>query len=223
MRRELNPQLDRFVLDALAEKYHLTEKRTGIHLSTLNYCLTKSYLDLTAPLPPTDTELVLFSTGYGLEAMMTHSTAETPLIEVEGITYRPDNIITMKDARNPDLIEFKSTRAGVKRYQEGDLPATWLTYMKGGCYMMEKTEYNLSVIYLAERPVARIISETIYFDEEEIADNWSWLLERKAQYEQALETETCPTPHTTAPDWMCGNCKYSLICEAIIMMEARQQ
>ena len=221
MRRVLNPELDRIILDTLAEKYHLTEKREGIHLSSLIGCLTRSYLDLKAPVELTDTELLLFSTGYGLQDVMTPKDAETPLIELDGIVYRPDNVLPVKSGRQ--LVEMKSTRAGVKRYQEGDLPETWITYMKAGCHMAGAAEYNLIVIYVAERPAARIISETIYFDEEEIADNWKYILSRYGIYKLALDTETLPPPYSTNASWECTNCRYTLQCQAMDMLVKREQ
>ncbi len=221
MNRTLNPEMDRFVLDALAEKYNLTTMRTGTHLSSLNYCLTKGYLERMSPLPPTDTELLLFATGYGLEAMLTHSTAETPVYEVEGITCRPDNVLQCPISESK-LVEIKSTRSGVKRYQEGSLPDTWITYTKGVCHMLGENKYNLTVIYVAERPSARIISETLTYDNDEIEDNWNWLLERRDIYEYALQNEQCPEPFTTCEMWQCNYCKYKTICDAIVMLEGKK-
>jgi len=222
MRREINPELDRLILDALAEKYNLLTPREGIHLSSLNYCLTKAYLDLRAPIEPTDTELLLFATGYGLQEVMTHSSIDTPLYVKDEITYRPDGVIPASLAGVERLIEMKSTRAGIKRYQEGDLPDTWVTYMKGGAFIMGKESYDLAVIYLAERPVAKIISETIYFEQEELEDNWRWIISRRDLYKKALETETVPTPFTTAAKWACENCKYRMLCNTIATMSSKQ-
>lgn len=222
MKREPNLELDRFVLDALAEKYTLTEKREGIHLSSLNYCLTKAYLDLHSPILPTDTELLLFATGYGLETVLTHSIAERLVLEEDGILYRPDNVLPATNAEGKKmLVEMKSTRSGVKRYREGDLPDTWVTYMKAGCHIMKQTVYNLCVIYVAERPTAQIVSETITFTDEEIAENWAWILTRRDAYVEALETDTIPTPYEWNESWQCNNCRYSLICDSIILLKKR--
>ena len=216
MERIPNPELDRMTLDALAKRYKLLEKREGIHLSSLNYCLTKSYLDLDSPLEPTDTELLLFATGYGLQEVMTSSETETPTYEKDGILYRPDAVLPATAGNAERLIEMKSTRSGAKRYQEGDLPETWVTYMKGGCYIREVQSYDLVVIYLAERPTAKIISETILFDVDEITENWAWLLQRRDIYKEAIETKTIPTPQHYCADWMCTNCRYKFICSFII-------
>ena len=221
MKRVLNPELDRIILDALATRYKLREKRVGIHLSTLNYCLTKGYLDLRHPIEPTDTELLNFATGYGLQETMFPATDDNIFIKDE-VIYRPDGILPLKIQDVEQLVEIKSTRAGVKRYQEGDLPETWVTYMKGGCCIRGTQSYNLSVIYLAERPSAMIISETVYFDADEIEANWQWVLKRRDLYKEALETETVPLPFVTAPKWMCSNCRYRTICDAKKMMEVRR-
>src|SRR3990167_10796688 len=161
MKRELNPELDSLVLAALAEKYKLLETREPNHLSTYIYCLTKGFWEQQAPIAPNDTELLLFATGYGLQEVMTPSDSRAVVYNAEGIIYRPDATLPM--LKSERLVEMKSTRSGVKRYQEGDLPETWMRYMKGGCWIKKTLAYDLVVIYLSERPVAKIISETITF------------------------------------------------------------
>ena len=88
---------------------------------------------------------------------------------------------------------------------------------------MGKESYDLSVIYLAERPSAKIISETLYFEPDEIEDNWKLVLTRRDSYQKALDTETVPTPFTTAASWLCENCRYRTICDAIALLERREQ
>ncbi len=221
MKRIPNPELDRIILDALATRYKLLEKREGIHLSSLVYCLTKGYFDFTSPIEPTDTELLNFATGYGLQEVM--FPAETVAYEKEGILYRPDGTLQVNRQEVQTLVEIKSTRAGVKRYQEGDLPETWVKYMKGGCKIRGVTSYDLGVIYLSERPSARIISETILFEQEEIDENWEWLLQRRDQYKLAIDTETAPVPYTTAAKWMCEGCRYSTVCTALVLIGNRKE
>ena len=220
MQRVLNPELDRMILDSLTARYKLDAKREGIHLSSLNYCLTKGYLDLRAPIEPTDTELLNFATGYGLQEVL-FPCDENVYIKDE-VLYRPDGSIQVNAGDVQKLIEIKSTRSGSKRYQEGDLPGTWITYMKGGCYIRGVNSYDLGVIYLAERPSAKLISETVFFDDEEIESNWKWILERRDVYKQALVDDVAPEPFTTAPEWMCKNCRYRNVCEALMLMRGRK-
>ena len=221
MRRVPSPELDRIILDVLAKRYKLLEKRGGVHLSTLNYCLTKGYLDQKSPIKPTDTELLNFATGYGLQELL--FPADEAVYEKDGVTYRPDGTLQVRAGDVQKLIEIKSTRSGVKRYQEGSLPETWVTYMEGGCYIRGVASYDLGVIYLSERPSARILSETIYFDDIEIEANWKWILQRKDAFLKALEVETPPLPFTTAPAWMCESCRYINVCNAITMLNRRDQ
>ena len=224
MKRTLNPDLDRIVLDALAEKYKLLERREGIHLSDLTYCLTKSYWDCTAPLPPTDKELLLFATGYGLQEVMTPSCGKSLVYELDEITYRPDSVFPVTIAGVESLVEMKSTRAGVKRYQDGELPETWVTYMMGGAFIRDTDTYHLAVIYLAERGSAAIISETITFEREELEYNWKWLLERKDIYKKALRTEIAPDPFIyNVAKWLCTNCRYRTVCDAVTIMSRKEQ
>jgi hypothetical protein len=224
MKRELNPELDRIILDHLAQKYKLLEARVGVHLSTLNYCLTKGFWDLNCPINPSDTELLNFATGYGLQEVMFPASTDSNsggYFEKEGIVYRPDGMLPVRLDGLDRLVEIKSTRSGAKRYQEGQLPETWITYMKGGCYIRGVTTYDLGVIYLSERPSAKIISETISFTEDEILSNWTWIKSRYNLYKNSIDTNTPVTPFTTAPSWMCDNCRYKMTCDAIIMMKGK--
>lgn len=177
MRRTDNPQLDRLILNHLADLYKLKQKRVGVHLSTLVYCITRSFFDSVNPVEPTDEEVMLFALGLGLQAEFTPAEATTPVYEKDGITFSPDfvlklgteiavtnvdpaylkpgGIIVLKggDFFNPittyQYAELKTTRGSMKKYlgQDG-LPETWIEYIKGGCYIREVTEYNLAVLYM---------------------------------------------------------------------------
>lgn len=218
MHREPNPVLERKILDALTEKYHLTEKREGIHLSTLINCLTRSYLDLVTPREPTDREVLVFSTGYGLEHVMSHSEAETDnLVECEGITYRPDNVFRI--GKKSELVEMKSTRIGMKRWNENGPPDSWIEYMLGGCYIMKTNHYNLAVILVAERPSAALVCETITFEDYEIEQQWEYITQRRDAYQMFIDKEEVPTPFFFNKDYECDNCRYKMQCDTIAMLE----
>ncbi|MCK9597450.1 MAG: hypothetical protein M0R06_00340 [Sphaerochaeta sp.] len=220
MRRELNTELDRLILDSLSSKYGLTNKREGIHLSSLIGCLTRGYLDLFSPIQPTDQELILWATGYGLQDVLTPDVGNEGYIECEGIVYRPDALIPVKTADGKEkLVEMKSTRAGVKRYQEGNLPQTWIIYMMAGCHILNRRQYELAVLYLSERPMAKLICETVYFDQIEIDDNWRYILTRKREYEAAIKNEIIPTPFQYCYEYECNYCRYKMTCDALVMLD----
>ena len=224
MKRIDNPALDRLILTHLAERYGIYQKREGLHLSTLVYCLTRSFFDQQAPTLPTDEEVMLFATGYGLQEILTPKSATTPIFEKDGIIYRPDMVfpVTLKDIET--LVEIKTTRAGVKRYLEGPLPETWIEYIAGGCYIKGTNSYELSVLYVAERPVPKIRSETLIFDEPgELESNWGYLLKRKEVYTKALADNTPPTPFNYCKEWECKSCRYLMMCEAIVQTQMKEE
>src|SRR4030042_522064 len=211
-----NPELDIFILNHLAETYKLKEKREGIHLSTLVYCLTKSFFDQQSPIEPTDEELMLFALGYALQDVMTPEGAETPIYEADGIVFRPDFYLPYSN----ELCEIKTTRASLKTNMKA-LPETWIEYIMGGCHMRGKTEYQLSVLYLMGNyapPFPLIHSETLMFTGEELDNNWQRLLERKSIYEKSLILNVPPEPFKYCKDWECKNCRYKLMCEALASM-----
>lgn len=215
MKRLDNPSLDRLILEHLANLYHIKEKREGIHLSTLVYCLTRSFFDQVAPIEPTDEEVMLFALGYGLQDVLTPPEAQTPTYELDGITFRPDFLLSYKLAQ---YCELKTTRMSSKR---ADLPETWIEYIKGGCYIRGVQSYELSVLYMLGNyapPFPTIHSETLIFEEDELESNWGYLLSRKAIYEDALDSNLAPVPFTYCKEWECKNCRYKLQCQAIDMV-----
>ncbi len=217
MERKPNAELDRLILDHLSNKYQLKQKREGIHLSTLVYCLTRSFFDQLAPVEPTDEELMLWALGYGLQDVLTPANAETPTYEKDGIVFRPDFVLPLEFG----YCELKTTRASLKKNKES-LPETWIEYIMGGCYMQGVTEYQLSSLHLMGSyapPFPELYSETLVFEVEELQDNWERIVNRRDIYQLSLATNQPPTPFTFNKDWECKNCRYKLQCEAMVMAE----
>ena len=173
-------------------------------------------MDLTSPVEPTETELMNFATGYGLQDMMTPKDAAEGYIEFEGMLYRPD----VQFNTDGELVEMKTTRSGLKKYDVvgGELPDGWLKYMKAGCFIQGTDHYNLARLHLSERPSAKLVAETIFFDPEEIALNWEWILMRRDIYQYAIDNRELPSPYQYCADdtcWECRTCRYNLVCQAI--------
>jgi len=223
MERIPNPEMDRLILDHLADLYSIKRKREGIHLSTLIYCLTRSFFDQLAPVEPTDMEVMLFSLGYGLQDVLTPKEAVTPVYEKDGITFSPDfqlNLVGQKKVTMSEMVtvELKTTRMSSNKEE---FPETWLEYIMGGCYIRGINEYELSILHMLGNyrpPFPEIKSYKLIFEDEELRDNWDYLLSRKAIYEEALRTKKPPVPFTYCKDWECARCRYKLQCEAIQMV-----
>jgi hypothetical protein len=219
MKRIENPELDRAIFEHLAHQYNLRRKRPGIHLSTLIYCLTRSWFDQVQDeeVLPTDDEIMLFSLGIGLQNELTPPQATTPVFTEEGIIYSPDMIFKLNDWQ----VELKTTRSGMKRYVEGEYPETWIEYIKGGCHILQSDTYDLSVFYVSERPIPKIKSETLIFDKSELDNNWEYIRSRKAVYDEALSTHTPPSPFIHCKKWECKSCRYLTVCSALVMQVGR--
>jgi len=113
---------------------------------------------------------MLFSLGYGLQDVLTPPDADAPVIEKEGILYRPDMILSNR------LNEIKTTRKSAKyHYMEDSLPVTWVDYMMGGCALMGTREYDLIILYMMGNyspPFPEVYAETVQFEQKEIEENW---------------------------------------------------
>jgi len=213
MHRVDNPELKRKILEHLASLYKIKEVREEGHLSSYITCRTKSFLDQKQTTEPTEQEVMLFSLGYGLQDVLTPPDATAPVITRDGITYRPDMILSNR------LNEIKTTRKSAKyHYLDDSLPVTWVDYMMGGCYMMEKTEYDLIILYMMgdySPPFPQIYAETIQFDEEELELNWRMIVDNKSVLDDAIATVTPPEPFKNCYDFECRYCRYNLVCQTI--------
>jgi len=213
MRRIDNPELKRKILDHLVDLYKIKEVREANHLSSYITCRTKSFLDAKQTAEPTDEEVMLFALGYGLQDVLTPPDADAPVIRKDGIIYRPDMILSSR------LNEIKTTRKSAKyHYLDDSLPVTWVDYMMGGCYMMEKIEYDLIILYMMGNyspPFPDIYAETEQFERSELEENWRMILDNKSVLDEAIATGTPPEPFKNCYDWECKYCRYKLVCQTL--------
>lgn len=210
-----NHELTRLMLDHLADRYNIKQKRVGIHLSTLIYCLTKQRYDLASPVEPTDAEVMLFALGFGLQDILTPPDATTPILEKDGVTYSPDFVFKMPGY---DLGEIKTTRASAKRADTFDFPETWVEYMKGGCYIRDTFTYDLSVLYMMgnyKPPFPIIRSFRFEFTGLELDENWARLMDRKHIFVESIVKNYLLPPFKYNKEWECSYCRYKLICDTV--------
>ena len=219
-----NLALNRIILDHLADLYKIGERRKGLHLSSLVYCLTKGFFDSQAPAQITDEEVMLFALGLGLQDVLTPADAETPCYELDGITFSPDFLLRdfQPQTGSYQLVELKTTRMATGKA----FPDTWLEYIKGGCYIRGVNTYQLSVLHMLgsyRPPFPEIKSYTLIFSDEELQCNWSYLKARQIAYCTALENNKPPTPRLWCKDWECKYCRYRLQCDALIILKERRK
>ena len=213
-----NDELSRRLVDHLASLYGIREKREGIHLSTLIYCLKKQQMDAGEfNIVPTDEEVMLFALGWGLQDVLTPKDVETPTLEKDGIVYRPDMVFPLDDY----VIELKTTRMSGKKGDKREFPETWLKYMMGGCYITERNTYDLAVLWMMGNyapPFPYIKSYRFEFTHDELVNNWQWLTHRFNIYKEALETGNKLPPYAYAEKWECEHCRYKMVCSAETMI-----
>lgn len=212
MKKLDNPELSRIILTHLSDKYKLSQPRVGIHLSTLIYCLTRSFFDSKQVVEPTDEELLLFSVGYGLQDVLTPPDTETPTYEYEGIIYRPDMLLSLP---NFGLVEIKTTRMSSKKQE---LPDTWLEYIMGGCYIKKQNFYDLAILYLMGNyspPFPQLHSFRLEFEQQELDSNWNYIRTRYEAYASYITDNTPPEPYMWCKEFECKSCRYKLTCQAI--------
>lgn len=213
-----NPELNKVMLKYLADKYKIMERREGLHLSSLIGCLTRSFYEAVNPIEPTEPELMLFITGYALQDAVTPKDAKAPLYTKDGITYSPDFELTIGNRKCEDTFEIKSTRISTNNPNVNE---NWIEYMKGGCHILDKRVYNLSAIHLMgnyKPPFPILMTKTITFTDEEIADNWDYILVRKEVLEEAFRDKKPPLPFYHCKEWECKYCRYKMQCDAISMV-----
>lgn len=219
MKRTDNPELKRKILTHLAEQYQITEVREPNHLSSYVYCRTKGFFDQKQTVGTTDEEVLLFALGYGLQDVLTPKDATTPLYNKDGIIYRPD--LSFYRLGVEELGEIKTTRKSAKNHYIDDfIPVTWLTYMKGGCYIRGVSQYDLIVLYMMGNyapPFPQVYCDTFTFSDDELEENWNMILGNKTVLEASLSTGQPPTPFKNCYDWECKYCRYKLVCETLTM------
>lgn len=217
MRRSDNPELKRKVLDHLCNLYNIKEVREPNHLSSYVYCRTKTFFDQKQTSKANDEEVMLFAIGYGLQDVLTPKDADAPLIDKEGILYRPDMVLSFRQN------EIKTTRRSAKNhYIDEYIPQTWMDYMMGGCSLMGTKEYDLIVLYLMGNyspPFPVLYCDTFYFDDAELEANWKKIIDHKEVLDKSLETDQLPTPYQNCYDWECHWCRYKLVCEAVAKVQ----
>lgn len=215
------PDLVREVIEGLHAQYK--KDKPMPHSTELIYCLTKSYLDRTQPVDPTDREVLLWVSGFGLEEVLMSGKVGEKVEpkELEGIYYSPDLFWVEESVPG----EIKTTRTSSKRIVEGDYPETWIKQIKGYCYAERQSVYLLMTLCLMGNyrpPFPHLHVQELHFMAEELVANWEWLQMRRMIYMAHHSANHCPVPFHYNEDWECENCRYKLTCDVIAAQGAEE-
>ncbi len=182
-------------------------RSSGIHITELIYCLTSSYWGKIMPLPYAKQQALTMALGIGLERVVIPEDKRAKPGTCEGVDYSPDFWY-----REELPSELKTTRMSTKKTIERAFPETWMQQIQGYCYAEKKLMYGLSVVHLMggyKPPFPEILAVKFLFTQQELKDNWDYLMWRKTVYIQSFADQIPPTPTKWCQDWECKNCRYA--------------
>ncbi len=199
-------------------------------VTTLIYCLTKAYYERTWPSkgkPPRQT-LMLFTTGLWLEKLILGKEQNATVNELDGIWGHTDHV----DIEGERVDDVKSTRTSMAGGFD-KLSIAWHRQFMAYFKQEGVGKGRVIVLHLMgdyKPPFPDIAVYDLETDQQEIDDNWQWMLDRKQTLDQHLELGVAPEPYTyRVADWKlglsepqpvrdkedfeCQRCPYKLMCE----------
>ncbi len=204
------PELADEAYEWLIQRVHeltVPTRSAGIHLTELIYCLTSSYWDRLMPLPFGRQQAITMALGIGFERLLIPEEKRAEPGTCEGVDYSPDFWF------HGDMpSELKTTRMSTKKTYTRDFPVTWQQQIMGYCYARKKLEYGLAIVHLMggyKPPFPEILAVKFVFSQQELQDNWNYLMWRKNIYIQSFADQKPPTPTKWCQDWECQYCRYA--------------
>jgi len=198
------------ILDEMMEE--IKEERKQPSVTSLIYCLTKGQLDQQYGANPSRTTKLYFTIGLGLERnLLVGRKKELANGELEGISYHIDSL------DNDMLVELKSTRMSTstkewaEEYFPERIPEGWSKQLKAYCKVTNRLDAYLVVLHIIQPEISCWALE---FSQEEIDENWAWLISRRDSWNYFAKSNLLPPPYQYNMGWECANCSYNLICKA---------
>jgi len=182
-------------------------RSAGIHLTELIYCLTAGFWNRIMPLPIERQQAITMALGIGFERVLIPEEKRAKAGTCEGIDYSPDFWF-----REGIPSELKTTRMSTKKTHTREFPETWRQQIMGYCYAEKKLEYGLGVVHLMgnyKPPFPEIMAVKFKFSQQELDENWKFLMWRKDVYVQSFADQKPATPTKWCQDWECQLCRYA--------------
>lgn len=202
------------VLDRMLNRYDKRErwkKGEDPHLSELLYCLTSTYWqsrDKDNSISFTKKTRLMFALGVALEDVMLRPLGDSVTGTFEGIQFEVDAEVD-DQAGGVDLVEYKSTRMGIKRFTE-DFPIGYYRQLLG--YMKMKGVLKAKFVVMFIIP-PELVTWEAEVTEEEIERNWNWIKDRRDLRNRFVQTGEIPQPFTFNEDYECKACAFKLLCD----------
>jgi len=196
------------------------------HLSDFDLCLYKTYLRKTEENAPESSDIAIlkFIRGRAIERIMA---TEADPAEKDGILCSVDYI-----SPTWGLAEIKSVATDSSRFQPLDPRngpyAHWLRRMKGYCTCYGESRITLFIYFMVgntgshrwgapDREDVALRAWEYEFTPEELAENWTDVLERKDALEYAINHGGEMDDRFAAKaDWECRGCEMSPLCPFFI-------
>ena len=215
MKYSRNPDLEEELLDQMMDQIR-DDTRTQPSVTGMIRCLTRTYLDAEQPLPLNRQTKLYFSTGLAIErAILVTQRGEDIKGTLNGVAYHFDSL-------SQDILrEMKSTRirASTKygEYTPEKFSEHWLRQFRSYCKAANTTRIQICILHLIEPELA---CWDVEFTQEEIDENWEWILSRAETYNAFIRLNKVPTPFRynagSSPDsYECKSCQNKIVCEAI--------
>lgn len=196
-----NTEIVERILNSLKEG-----ERKGFHVTDLIYCKRKVYYRKVGLMGEEDQSTLLKKTrGRALHALIEGSF----LLESKEHIVEKDGVIGSIDVLGERPIELYTTS---KSKVEPQSFAHKIRQLACYSHMLGVNSGTLVVFFLGKR--YQIKAFDITFSKEELELNWSRILSKKKELEDAIAKSECPEPEPEY-DWECKNCPYSAICSEV--------
>lgn len=216
------------VLSGAREVPAITYKRRGpeLHLSDLDLCLFKTFYRLTREdIPPISDQAALkFARGRAIERLVG---AEVDPIEHDGILLTPDGICPWGP------YEFKSVNTDSSKFSpntaKNGVYKHWTQRLLGYLTAMDTDRITLAIYFqsgntqshkygMAGREAVSLYTYEGVATEDEKAENWARILDRKHALEAAINDGTpIPEAYGAKETWECGTpgdgCEMAEFCD----------
>lgn len=214
-------------LELLTDMYQAMYEpdRSQPSVSGMIYCLTKTFyenemvtpnVDGSLPSHRNERQLLLFASGLGLEKVLLAGKQVSASGVYEGISWHADHI-----GNDNSFYEIKSTRKRTPREDETAeldiLSEGWRKQILAYFKVSGLISGRLAVLHLMgdyKPPFPQLRVYEMQASQDEIDDNWAWILSRARLYEQFVESGQPPEPFKYNEPWECENCNWKALCEA---------
>lgn len=198
------------VLDRMLGRYDKRKrwaKGEDPHLTELIYCLTRAYWqsrDKGNKISFTKKIRLMFAIGVALEDVMLRPVGDAVPGTFEGVQFEMDAVTKVGD-----LVEFKSTRMGVKRLTE-DFPINYYRQLLGYMKFHGVLKAKFVVMFIIPPELVTWEAEVT---QEELDRNWNWLVDRRDLRNRFVESGEIPQPFTFNEGYECKGCAFKLLCD----------